>query len=71
LGKKGIERVLAIPVSFVSDHLETLQEMDILYHRLAAKYGIKEFRRSESLNLDPSFIQGLAGIAQRGFDSVI
>lgn len=69
LGKQGIKRVLAIPVSFVSDHLETLQEMDIQYSSLAVKFGIKEFRRSESLNLDPTFIQGLAGIVQRAFDS--
>jgi protoporphyrin/coproporphyrin ferrochelatase len=67
LGKSGIKRVLAIPVSFVSDHLETLQEMDIVYRRLAVKYGIREFRRAESLNLDPTFIQGLADIAQRAF----
>jgi protoporphyrin/coproporphyrin ferrochelatase len=70
LGKRGIKRVLAIPVSFVSDHLETLQEMDILYHSMAVKFGIKEFRRAESLNMDPTFIQGLACIAQRAFDPV-
>jgi len=69
LGKQGIKRVLAIPVSFVSDHLETLQEMDIQYSSLAVKFGIKEFHRAESLNLDPTFIQGLAGIVQRAFDS--
>jgi len=69
LGKQGIKRVLAIPVSFVSDHLETLQEMDIQYSSLAIKFGIKEFRRVESLNLDPTFIQGLAGIVQRAFNS--
>jgi protoporphyrin/coproporphyrin ferrochelatase len=69
LGGKGIKRVLVIPVSFVSDHLETLQEIDILYRSLAAKYGISEFRRTESLNLDPTFIQGLAGIVHRSFVS--
>jgi protoporphyrin/coproporphyrin ferrochelatase len=68
LGRKGIQSVIAVPLSFVSDHLETLQEMDILYRNLAVKYGIKEFCRVESLNLDPTFIQGLADIVQRSFD---
>jgi protoporphyrin/coproporphyrin ferrochelatase len=69
LGKNGVERVLAIPISFVSDHIETLQEIDILYRRMAAEFGIKEFRRVESLNLHPKFIEALADIAQRAFNS--
>jgi ferrochelatase len=69
LGKSGVDRVLAIPISFVSDHIETLQEIDILYRRMAAEFGIKEFRRAESLNLNPKFIEALAGIAQRAFNS--
>jgi ferrochelatase len=65
MGRKGIRNVLAIPISFVSDHIETLQEIDILYRRLAAKSGIAEFQRAASLNLDPTFIEALADIAQR------
>jgi ferrochelatase len=69
LGRRGIQRILVIPLSFVSDHLETLQEMDILYRGLAAEHGIRDFRRVESLNLDSTFIRGLAGIVQRAFES--
>ncbi len=61
-GSDGISQVLAIPISFVSDHIETLQEIDILYRDLAAKAGIREFRRAASLNLSPKFIEALAGI---------
>jgi ferrochelatase len=68
MGRKGIRNVLAIPISFVSDHIETLQEIDILYRGLAAEAGIKEFHRAASLNLDPTFIDALADIAQRALD---
>ena len=62
LGQNGAARVLAIPISFVSDHIETLQEIDILYKNLAAKSGIREFRRAASLNLYPKFIDALADL---------
>jgi ferrochelatase len=60
LGRSGHSRVLAVPVSFVSDHIETLQEIDISYSRLAVKSGIREFRRVPALNLYPKFIDALA-----------
>jgi ferrochelatase len=61
-GRKGVEKVLVVPVSFVSDHIETLQEIDIVYKELAGKSGIKEFRRAASLNLYPKFIDALASV---------
>ncbi len=60
LGRSGSRRVLAIPVSFVSDHIETLQEIDIAYASLAARSGISEFHRVPALNLHPKFIEALA-----------
>lgn len=59
---QGIDKVLAVPISFVSDHLETLQEIDISYRELAARAGIKEFHRAPSLNTSPTFIEALANI---------
>lgn len=67
MGRKGSARVLAIPISFVSDHIETLQEIDIQYKRLAEQSGIREFRRTESLNVYPKFIEALADMAARRF----
>ena len=66
-GRDRIPQVLAIPISFVSDHIETLQEIDIFYKQLARKAGIKEFRRAASLNLYAKFIDALADIALRAF----
>ena len=63
MGEQGIKKVLVIPTSFVSDHVETLQEIDIVYKRIAAKSGIEEFYRSESPNLRPEFINALVQIA--------
>ena len=60
LGRTGTTRVLVVPVSFTSDHIETLQEIDIVYRDLAARSGIKEFHRVPSLNLYPKFIDALA-----------
>ncbi len=71
LGRQGTSKVLAIPISFVSDHIETLQEIDILYKRLAADSGIKEFQRADSLNLSPKFIEALAEVAARSFRQVV
>ncbi len=67
-GRRRIGRVLAVPISFVSDHIETLQEIDILYRQLAADVGIGEFQRAASLNLYPKFIEALAQITMRAFN---
>jgi protoporphyrin/coproporphyrin ferrochelatase len=62
LASKGVEQVLAIPVSFVSDHIETLYELDILYKHLADEIGIKTYRRVPALNCNPTFINSLADL---------
>lgn len=64
LGRRGIEQVLAIPISFVSDHIETLYEIDILYRDLAKEAGIAHFRRTAALGLEPGFIETLADIVE-------
>jgi protoporphyrin/coproporphyrin ferrochelatase len=65
MGQEGNTRVLVVPISFVSDHIETLQEIDIQYKELAAQSGIREFRRAASLNLRPKFIAALASIIRK------
>jgi len=39
LGKKGVKSLLAVPISFVSEHIETLEEIDMEYKELALQYG--------------------------------
>jgi ferrochelatase len=62
LGKKGVDNVLVVPISFVSEHIETLYELDILYKKVAKAAGIGNFRRVPALNSDPTFIRALADI---------
>jgi ferrochelatase len=64
LGNEGIQDVLVVPVSFVSEHVETLYELDYLYKNLAADAGVKNFRRVPTLNSDPAFIRALADIVE-------
>jgi ferrochelatase len=68
LAKNGAKRILVIPISFVSDHIETLQEIDILYRGLATELGISEFRRAPALNLSPGFIEALAAITLKSLN---
>ncbi len=61
LADHGCKRVLMVPISFVSDHVETLYEIDIQYRELAEEMGI-ELKRTESLNIMPRFIAGLKNL---------
>lgn len=58
LAKKNIKNLLVVPISFVSDHIETLYEIDILYKGIADKLGINLIR-TESLNTHPMLIKAL------------
>jgi ferrochelatase len=62
LRAKGVEQVLMIPISFVSDHIETLYELDILYRKVAEDIGLRAYRRVPSFNCDPNFIGALADL---------
>jgi protoporphyrin/coproporphyrin ferrochelatase len=63
LKARGVERVLACPVGFVSDHLEILWDLDVEARERAAELGL-EFDRVRSLNDDPAFVRGLAGLVR-------
>jgi protoporphyrin/coproporphyrin ferrochelatase len=67
LAALGHKEILVVPLSFVSDHIETLHEIDIEYREEAHKLGITDFRRMESLNSSPAFINCLAELV-RGCD---
>ncbi len=65
LAKKGIKNLLVVPVSFVSDHIETLYEIDILYKKMAEQLGMR-LERVASLNTSPLFILALKDIVLKG-----
>jgi ferrochelatase len=60
LGANGIKDVCVVPVSFVSDHVETLGEIDHEGRELATAAGITRFEMTEGLNDSPIFIGALA-----------
>lgn len=60
LGAAGKKEVCVVPVSFVSDHVETLGEIDHEARELATSVGIRRFEMTEGLNDSPRFIAALA-----------
>lgn len=68
LGRGGTRDVLLVPVSFVSDHIETLYEVDQLFAAAARRAGITTFRRTPSLNDDAEFLDVLTDIAEGALD---
>ncbi|KAJ6840660.1 ferrochelatase-1, chloroplastic-like [Iris pallida] len=60
LGQKGVKSLLAVPVSFVSEHIETLEEIDMEYKHLALESGIENWGRVPALGCTSSFISDLA-----------
>jgi protoporphyrin/coproporphyrin ferrochelatase len=62
---EGGKRVLVIPVSFVSDHVETLHEIDIEHRAQALGLGIREYRMVPGLNDTPRFIDVLGRLVRR------
>jgi ferrochelatase len=51
-----------LQISFVSDHIETLEEIDIEYRELAQHNGIEHWKRVCALNTEPDFILCLRNI---------
>lgn len=62
LGREGVRDLLIVPLSFVSDHIETLYEVDILFREEAERAGITGYYRPAALNTNRLFIEALAGI---------
>ena len=60
LGRKGERQVLVVPIAFVTDHIETLYEIDQLFAAAAKHAGIAHFRRTPGLNSHPLFLAALA-----------
>jgi ferrochelatase len=65
LSEGGRKRVLVIPVAFVSDHVETVFELDIEVRHQATEAGIEAFEVTEGLNDHPAFIDALVDVTMR------
>jgi ferrochelatase len=68
LGQQGVKDLVVVPISFVSEHIETLEEIDIEYRELATEAGITNFRRVPALDTTPAFIDGLAHLVQQALE---
>lgn len=58
------KHLLIVPISFVSDHVETLHEIDIEHREQALNLGIKDYQMTPGLNDSAAFIQALAGLVR-------
>jgi ferrochelatase len=69
LARRAVPGVVLAPVGFVSDHLETMYDLDIEAARRAARHGMTMVRCAQ-LNDDPLFIQVLADVAGRALAGI-
>ncbi len=65
LAQEGVKQVVVVPVAFVSDHVETLYEIRLLFAGEAARLGIPHYAVAEGLNDHPAFIRALANIVKK------
>ena len=57
--------VVLVPIAFVSEHSETLVELDIEYRELAEECGVPLYLRVPTVGAGGAFIEGLAGLARQ------
>ena len=62
-GAQGVPLVVA-PISFVSEHSETLVELDLDYRKVAEESGVPAYFRVTTVGVEPAFISGLARLVR-------
>jgi ferrochelatase len=68
-GREG-KSLVVVPIAFVSEHSETLVELDIEYGELAEKSGVPEYKRVPALGTHPAYIAGLTSAVLGAVDGV-
>ena len=73
LGHEGVKEMLVVPISFVTEHIETLHEINIEARAEAKKLGIERFRMMPAVGDSPLFIAALKDLVLRavGMDSAV
>ena len=61
--------LIVVPVAFVSEHSETLVELDIEYGKLARASGVPDYIRVPTVRAHPKFVDGLAGLVNAALAS--
>ncbi|ACO70531.1 ferrochelatase II chloroplast precursor [Micromonas commoda] len=70
LGEKKTKAMVAVPISFVSEHIETLEEIDMEYRELAEESGVEQWGRVPALDTNPVFIDDLADAVVESLDGM-
>ena len=65
MAAQGIQRMLIVPISFLTEHIETLHEINIEARELAESLGVTEFHMMPALNDSPLLIRSLADLVLR------
>jgi ferrochelatase len=65
LGALGVRSVVVVPIAFVSEHIETLHELDIQLRDEARRVGIMDFRRAPTPGSRPRFLEAMADLVTR------
>ncbi len=68
LGHEGVKEMLVVPISFVTEHIETLHEINMEARAEATKVGIKIFRMMPAVGDSPIFIAALQDLVLRAVD---
>jgi len=66
---RDLTGMIVAPISFVSEHVETLVELDIEYAQLAAERGAPFYLRAPALGVAPRFIDALADLVERALQA--
>lgn len=71
IARAGRDRVaiVVVPISFVSEHSETLVELDLTYRALAEKAGVPAYHRARTVGTAPGFIDALRQLVVRAVAS--
>ncbi len=65
LGHEGVKEMLVVPISFVTEHIETLHEINIEAREDAKKAGVEAFRMMPAVGDSPLFISALKDVVLR------
>lgn len=65
LPREGVKHLLVIPISFVTEHIETLYEVNIEAREEALHHGVVQFEMMPALGVSPRFISALADLVTR------
>jgi len=68
LGHEGVKEAMVVPISFVTEHIETLHEINIDGRADAKKSGIERFRMMPAVGDSPAFISALKDLVLRAVE---